>query len=82
MARKLSFLASGIVAAAFILGFAIASPLPAVSMSEAERTPIPTQTSNTAASRRVYCYNGVKRDEVSRYRGWICEPEHGAASAN
>lgn len=71
MTRKLSFLAAGFFFAATALTLAASAQAPTVQIKAF--TPAPAVDAAAAdAPGKVYCYNGVKRDQVNLYRGWTC----------
>lgn len=71
----LSALTAAFVVAMTGIGFAAAVQSPTVQI----RDITPVRTVDAAARedpRRIYCYNGVKGDQVNLYRGWTCVPDH------
>ena len=74
MKSQISFIAIVLVAATAVLGFATVGPLRAT--PETQTTFVQVSESNThGPASRVFCYNGIRGEQGSLYRGWICEPE-------
>lgn len=75
MKSQMSFIAIVLVAATSVLGFATVGPLRATNYPQTTPTQVSQSNAHGIAS-RVFCYNGIKSEQGSLYRGWICEPEH------
>ena len=74
MKSQISFIAIVLATATTVLGFATVGPMRATNSP----VTVPVRVSDSIAistAPRVYCYSGIKDEQGSLYRGWICEPE-------
>ena len=82
MKSRLYFTVIGLVLATTILGFATVHHLPAFKSHEATAPVRVAESTATSAPRRVDCFIGMKGEQGSLYRGWVCVPEHAPALAH
>jgi hypothetical protein len=83
MKGQTSLIAMWLVVATTAVGFATLGDMPKARPREDASSLHQTQTIVAAdLPGRAHCYNGMKAGKGNLYRGWMCEPEHPALSAN
>ncbi len=80
MKRQLSSTAMGLVLPTAALAFATVGDLP--SSHSCETAPVNVAEAKDALPNRINCFIGTKVEQGSLYRGWVCDREHAATSAN
>jgi hypothetical protein len=83
MKGQTSLIAMWLVVATTAVGFATVGDMPDAGPHEDASSLHQSHTTVAAdLPRRVHCYNGMKAGQGNLYRGWMCELEHPAPSAN